>query len=104
MTQPTHEELILERERSDALGRLAEEEASRIRSAYIGSLDVSQTAEQEIFYRLRASASALSAKDAERDRLAGKAKALRTWIKSSSRTLAELTLFNAGDNKHWRKS
>ena len=77
------------------------EEARRICAAYIGDQDVEQTVEQEILYRLRAPAADLVTKDAERDRLAGKARALRVWINDSTRTQAELDAFDARTDTHW---
>ena len=81
-------------------GRIGGEETRRICVAYIGDQDVPQTVEQEILYRLRASATDLATKDAERNRLHGKAAALRAWVEHADRTLAELDTFDPTADLH----
>lgn len=87
----------------DAPRQIQAEEARRICAAYIGDQDVPQTIEQEILYRLRASDTDLAPKDTERDRLRGKAVALRTWINDDMRTQSELEAFDPTADSHWAK-
>ena len=77
------------------------EETRRIRAAYIGDLDVPQTAEQEIFYRIRASAADLVEKDAERDRLHRVATILRKQVETLPAD--QLDTLDPTDDTHWAK-
>ena len=106
--KPTWNDLVEVREdalkqcrRTDNKKTIKYEETNRICAAYIGDQDIPQTVELEILYRLRAPAAELAPKDVERDRLHGKAVALKAWIEHADRTLAELKAFDPADDAHW---
>ena len=82
--------------------RINKEETKRICKAYISDQDVEQTVQQEMLYRLRASAVNLAPKNTERGRLHTKATLLKVWVKDSTRTIVELENLDFTLDTHWR--
>ena len=90
---------LLRQVRRSKLQQLEDQLTLRIRANYIGDQEITQTAEQEIFYRLRSSTEALAVKDTERDRLHGRFITLNTSL--TGMTLSQLESLDFTDDVNW---